>query len=260
MRGVPKSKLQMNYVSIRYVTNCKLLGADYGFSAYPAYGKYHIKVKETVTESEVEMVPDANGVLQPTVVLKEKTKTRHDTDRGPGDTLVYPILLGWHWDTFHTQLQIGGYVPNGSYSKHKLANVGLNRWAVETDFAFTWLDPKIGTEISCFTGVTVPFTNKKTHYRTGSEWHTEWLIGQYLTETFEVGFTGYWYYQLTPDSGSGAIYGDYRGRLLALGPSVAYSFNLVKIPSYLLCRYYKEVYSKNHLHGGGFFLSLVLNF
>jgi hypothetical protein len=58
-----------------------------------------------------------------------------------------------------------------------------------------------------------------TDYRTGNELHVDVMFNQFLSETFALGLQGYYYNQLTGDSGSGAILGDFKGESYGIGPS-----------------------------------------
>jgi hypothetical protein len=84
----------------------------------------------------------------------------------------------------------------------------------------TWLDPKIGFEVSAAPGFTFNWKNPDTVYKTGTE----------LRVRFAAGVAGFHYQQVTGDSGAGARLGDFKGRVTALAPVVTYSFNLGKIP------------------------------
>ena len=135
--------------------------------------------------------------------------------------------------------------------------MGQNHFALETDAGFTWLNTKFGSEVSAITGITSNFTNHKTGYRSGSEWHTEFFVGQYLSKKLEIGLAGYWYYQLTPDKIHGKQFATgFRGQVLGLGPCINYELNIGKIPVFLNLRYYKETHSKNHLKGDSFFFTV----
>ena len=55
--------------------------------------------------------------------------------------------------------------------------------------------------ISGALGVTFNGENPATDYKTGTEFHLEGAISQYLVADLNVGLTGYYYNQLTGDSG-----------------------------------------------------------
>ena len=112
-----------------------------------------------------------------------------------------------------------------------MSNVSLNRPAIDVFGAITWLDPAIGWDLSAAAGFTFNRTNTATDYKTGDEFHLEWAATKYLTKEFTIGMVGYFYQQLTPDSGTGARLGGFEGRVVALGGSIGYTFELES------CRY-----------------------
>lgn len=77
-------------------------------------------------------------------------------------------------------------------------------------------------------GFTFNGENPETDYRTGTEFHVEGAISQYLSKQFSLGAIGYYYQQISDDGGSGAILGGYRGRVAALGVTASYNFELTR--------------------------------
>ena len=53
------------------------------------------------------------------------------------------------------------------------------------------------------TGFTYNLINPRTNYRNGIDWHLDWDTSQFLTKQIQVGAVGYFYEQVSPDSGSG---------------------------------------------------------
>ncbi len=64
--------------------------------------------------------------------------------------------------------------------------------------------------------------NPDTNYRTGLEIHIDFMVNQFLSETFAVGVHGYGYKQIKGDSGSGAILGDFKSKSYGLGPTASW--------------------------------------
>jgi len=67
-------------------------------------------------------------------------------------------------------------------------------------------------------GIMFNTKNNKTDYKTGSEFHLDFTINQFLSETFAVGLKGYYYKQVSGDSGSGALLGNFKSESFGLGP------------------------------------------
>jgi hypothetical protein len=90
---------------IVYVSDFKILGANYGLMVFPA-----------LTNNNLEI---------PVLGLNART------DTGFGDTFVQPINLGWHTPRadFITGLTL--YVPTGSYDPEASDNLGQGMWTFE---------------------------------------------------------------------------------------------------------------------------------
>jgi hypothetical protein len=73
-------------------------------------------------------------------------------------------------------------------------------------------------------GFTYNFENPDTGYQSGVDMHVDWGAAQFLNEQFFVGAAGYFYQQITGDSGTGATLGDFKSRVAGIGPQVGYLF------------------------------------
>ena len=110
--------------------------------------------------------------------------------------------------------------PTGHYNVHDTVNVGRNYWAFDSSVSATWLSQKTGTEISLLPGFMVNTKNGATHYRSGNEFHLDFILNQFLAKTFAVGFQGSFYHQVTGDGGSGALLGAFKSESVGVGPAV----------------------------------------
>ena len=68
--------------------------------------------------------------------------------------------------------------------------------------------------------------NPYTAYQSGIDMHLELSASQYVTERLSIGLAGYYYNQITPDSGAGATVGPFISRVAGVGPQLGYNFNL----------------------------------
>lgn len=152
---------------------------------------------------------------------------------------------------------VGGVIPSGTYVAGQLSNVSLNRPAIDIFGAITWLDPAIGWDLSAAAGFTFNRTNTATDYKTGDEFHLEWGATKYLTKEFTIGMVGYFYQQLTPDSGGGARLGAFEGRVVALGGTFGYTFEVGKIPVSTRLKGYREFDVQNRMEGTAGFLTVA---
>jgi hypothetical protein len=228
----------MDLANATYVTPNKIFGANY--AAAVIWGA----VANTFIKGRVEF---AN------IISREREGDR----TGVSDLTIVPIILGWHLSNFHIIALNNVYVPVGDYNSSRILNTGLNRWAVEPMVSVTWLHPKIGTEVSAALGYTMNFRNYATKYQSGNELHLEWFAGQHFTKWLAVGLAGYFYQQVTGDSGAGARLGAFQGQALAIGPCVTLNGMIAKRPIGLNLRYYDELSTTNRLNGQSFFATLT---
>ncbi len=254
-------KISLDLFNLTYVSKLKLLGADVACGALIPFGRINVHAHLNATVPSLHIRRNALGLPVPTITLNKITRKKHQVAHGIADCLLIPLMLGWHAESYdlHFIVYQGLFVPTGDYSKNKIANMGQNHFATETDAGFTWLNEKWGTEVSVMTGITSNFTNHKNHYRSGTGWHTDFFAGQYLTPKMQVGLSGYWFYQLTPDSRKGSsVLGGFRSQVLGLGPSISYQFDAWGLPVLVNARYFKETHAKNYLKGETFYLTVSL--
>ena len=136
------------------------------------------------------------------------------------DIAIIPIQMNWSTGRWSFKLWESIVVPTGGYdaSGSDLANLGRNYWSFDTVGAVTWFNPDSGTEVSIAPGVMFNTKNSATDYKTGTEFHVDFVANQFLSEAFALGVRGYYYRQLTGDSGAGATLGDFKSDSFAIGP------------------------------------------
>lgn len=133
------------------------------------------------------------------------------------DIVLVPLQLNWSAGEFHMKLIESIIAPTGGYDLDNRVNLGRNYWSFDTAGAVTWMHTATGTEVSVAPGIMVNTENPDTDYRTGTEFHLDYAVNQFLASTFAVGARGYYYRQVTGDSGSGAFLGDFKSRSVGLG-------------------------------------------
>ena len=101
--------------------------------------------------------------------------------------------------------------PTGHYDTNAVINVGRNYWAFDTQLALTWFDKATGTELSVLSGLMINTMNPATVYRTGTEFHLDFMANQFVAKDIAVGVHGAWYKQIEGDSGAGATLGPFMG-------------------------------------------------
>jgi len=147
---------------------------------------------------------------------------RSGSNHALGDISFIPA--SYYWSSGKFNFNVYGYIiaPTGQYDVNNDVNIGRNYWGLDTVFAMTWFNEATGTEISVIPGLMFNSENKDTQYRTGTEFHVEFLLNQFVSEDLAIGLRGYAYKQLTGDSGAGAILGDFKGSSWGIGPTINY--------------------------------------
>ena len=172
-----------------------------------------------------------------------------------------PVLgtsLGWHDGNLHYTLGSLINVPIGQWELGNPVNIGFNRWAVDTTAAVTYLNPQTGVELSGAAGITYNFENPDTDYKSGTEFHAEAAAMMHFSKSFSIGMNGYAYKQISGDSGSGAVLGDFKGQVLALGPALDYTFHIGQTPVVTNLRYFYEFDVENRLQGHAGFFNIAI--
>ena len=232
----------INLPTTLWVTPAKIFGGDVAFSlTAPVVGEP--RVNAALLVNSPRFGPIGVNVIDANTAVSD---------------LFLQSFIGWHSGNFHWQLGIGGIIPSGTYVAGQLSNISLNRPAIDLFGTFTWLDPALGWDLSAAAGFTFNQTNTATDYRTGDEFHLEWAATKYLTKEFTIGLVGYYYQQLTPDSGVGASLGAFEGRVVALGGTIGYTFEIGKTPVSTRLKVYREFAVQNRMEGtAGFFTVAV---
>ena len=158
----------------------------------------------------------------------------HEKRFAVGDLSAMPLTLWWEVEAIglHLNLYELVIIPSGQYDTDDLVNVGRNYWGFDTVLAATWLSEKTGTEISAVQGITVNTENEQTNYRTGSEYHLDAMVNQFLAPQIAIGFHLYTYQQVTKDSGTPPSLGGFKGQSVGIGPQVLWRPALPERPGH----------------------------
>lgn len=150
--------------------------------------------------------------------------TRHVSDDSfaLSDIFVTPLQLNWSAGSFSFKFAESVMAPTGKYDTGDLVNLGRNYWSFDTVGAVSWFNAKTGTGVDLVPGIMFNTENNDTNYKTGTEFHLDFAANQFLSEGFALGIRGYYYQQLTGDSGSGAVLGDFKSEAFGVGPAFAW--------------------------------------
>jgi hypothetical protein len=174
-----------------------------------------------------------------------------------GGTDLYPFAsLGWARGSDNWMLYATGDVPVGAYQASRLANVGIGHAAFDAGGGYTYYDTGSGIELSAVAGFTYNWANRDAGYRNGIDSHLDWAVSRFVAANWELGVAGYVYYQLTGDSGSGAVLGPFKSRVAAIGPEVAYQFKVGGQQWQANVRAYREFWAQNRYQGWAVFATL----
>jgi hypothetical protein len=181
------------------------------------------------------------------------------TDSLTGATDIYSTgMLKWRdgRNNYMAYTLIG--IPVGSYDKNRLANTSTNHWSIDAGGGYTYFDTVKGREFSVVGGVTYNFENPDTHYRNGVDGHVDWAASQFFSERMHAGLVGYFYHQLSGDSGSGALLGDFNSRTNGIGPQIGYFFPFGRGKGYVNLKGYWEFDAAHRTEGWNAWLTVGL--
>ncbi len=224
-----------------YVFTNPVFDGQLALSMAAVYGRVDVDVEATLTGpggtvlsgSESDSLT-AFGDLYPSAALR--------WNNGDHNTMTY-VMLG---------------VPVGSYDVDRLATIGINHWSADIGGGYTYLNMKTGREFSAVLGLTYNFENSDTDYQSGIDAHLDWGASQFLSEQVHIGLVGYFYYQLTRDSGSGAKLGDFKSQVNGIGPQLGYFFKMGGNDAYFNLKGYWEFGARNRPEGWNSWVTLVI--
>jgi hypothetical protein len=171
-----KQTTWFNLLAVTYVSEMKILGANYFITSNIPYG-FSAKLDAYV----------------PSFGISQSESVTEPGELGVGDVWVAPIGLMWNFGSFHITFVENIVLPTGDYSSKNLISMGRNYTSYDTDIGFTWLDEQRGHEVSFLMGYLVNQRNHATDYKTGNEFHIDFALNQFFSERFAVGVVGYYY-------------------------------------------------------------------
>ncbi|MEQ1520078.1 MAG: transporter [Aestuariivirga sp.] len=216
--------------TLLWVTPAEVFGGNLGFGLTVPFG--HVDVRATVV---------------PLGAVHDDVFTVADPSLG--------MFVGWHAGDFHLQTGVTTFIPIGDYQEGEIANLAKHRLAADVYGALTWFNPESGIDFTNIVGVTFNAENEVTDYKTGTEFHWEGSLTKKIGDSFYIGALGYYYNQLTGDSGDGAALGDFKGEVAAIGATVGLDYKLGQTPVSTRIRYYHEFDAINRVEGDAVFLS-----
>lgn len=226
-------------VTPTYTFSDPLWGGQTTVSISAAYGRANIGISATLEGIDGSMISGKQS----------------DSLIAFGD--LYPSAsLRWNNGNHNTVILTMLGIPVGSHSVDRLSNIGSNHWAMDIAAGYTYLNATSGLEFSAVAGITYNFENPDTDYQNGLDLHLDWGASQFVSEQTHVGLAGYFYHQITGDSGAGAALGDFKSRVNAIGPQVGHTFMIGDKQAYVNLKGYWEFDAKNRAEGWNAWLTL----
>lgn len=193
-----------------------------------------------------------------------RTVRRSDSESGFGDIIVMPLMFNQRVNTdLSLNYRLAIYAPTGDYEVGRLANTGKNFWTIEPTAALMYFGQKNGIEGSLFFGVDFNTENSDTDYTSGIQAHLDGTLAQHfplLNGLAGVGATGFWYQQISDDSGDGATLGAFRARAHGLGPVISYTSKVGGRDVIAELKWLHEFENQNRLEGDTVFFKILAKF
>jgi hypothetical protein len=226
-------------IKLGWVSPFKLFGASYGAAiAVPVVPFVHVEGRAPSEGSD------------------EFSK---DPVAGQGDPLAIPLQLNWAIGDHHLNFATAVSIPIGRYSIHRTLNLGRNYWAIDPNVSYTYLN-NFGADLSVSAGVLFNFKNPDTDYTTGFELHVDWLAGWHVAPIAAVAINGYWYEQLTDDTGNIPAFLDkgFQGRGVGIGPAAMVSPEFGVRDVTFIAKWTVDISVDNRMRGDLYMLSMAL--
>ncbi len=210
--------------------------------------------------------PVAHASVNGTATIDGTTQTVHVSDSATSMADLYPnINLRWNHGHSNYLVYVQPGVPIGPYDPKRLANIGSGHMTMDQGLAYTYLNVKTRYEFSWQTGFSYNFMNNQTQYQNGVDWHNDFGVSRFWVRPksariLQGGIAGYYFQQLSGDSGPGANLGPYKGRVVALGPQFAVSHKWgPNYEAFLSARCYGEFAAQNRTSGFVMFVTYVIS-
>lgn len=214
---------------ITYTSPLSVLGGQAAFTVLAAPGNVGVGIGATLTG------PRGNSISGNTI---DNRTTLSD--------VFYQGTLKWNQGVHNEMVYITGNIPSGTYDLNRLANLNLGFVAYDAGAGYTYFDPKTGHEFSVVGGLTYSLMNPDLQYQNGVDFHLDWAASQFVSKNVHIGLAGYFFQQLTGDSGPGAKLGAFKGRTVGIGPQIGFIIPISKeYQGYLNLRGYRDLDVEN---------------
>jgi hypothetical protein len=228
-----------------YVFATPVFGGQLSVGLLIPYGRNKVSVDQTLIGPRGVVPATAGGPLTESV-------------SGLGD-LEPQTSLRWNFGVHNFMVYATGDIPVGLYSPVQLANIGYGHGAVDGGGGYTYFNEKTGNEFSAVLGFTYNFINPSSQYQNGVDVHLDWSASKFLTKQIELGAAGYFYNQMSCDTGAGAVLGCFETRVLGVGPQLGYVIPMGNLQGYVNVKAYQDFDWAHRAHGWSGWLTFVIS-
>jgi hypothetical protein len=149
--------------------------------------------------------------------------------------LIVAPVIGWHLSkNLHVLAACDVVLPTGAYSSGDTANTGTGYMTLMPVLAGTYLSDS-GFEVGVKLMYDFNWTNKETGYYSGNAFHADYIVGQRIGKSWNVGIGGYYFQQLNNDTqretdltramaGTPMAFDGNKSKAFAVGPAVNYNY------------------------------------
>lgn len=230
-----------------------LFGPSYVFATPVLGGQLSATLLGVAGRNEASAALSLTGPLGNTIALN---RTQALTSYGD---VIPQVALKWNMGVNNLMVYGTGDIPVGDYEPLRLANLGLGHGAIDFGAGYTYFNPQTGNEFSAVAGATYNFKNTSTQYQNGVDYHFDWATSHFFTKQLQLGVVGYYFQQVTDDSGAPALLGGFRSRVAGVGPQIGVLFPLGTMQGYVNVKGYKEFAAQNRPEGWNAWLSFVIS-
>jgi hypothetical protein len=198
----------------------------------------------------------AEGSLQ----ANQVSRSTSSANAGIGDVVMVPLTVGIHLsDTNNLAISTMVFAPTGQFRPANLTDTGMGEWTFMPNIAHTYLWEKRGLEFDNFVGFDIYTENSTTRYKSGTVFHWDGMVIQYLSKRVGFGAIGSNITQITNDTGpiANVLHG-FEGRAWGVGPMALYVARVEKPGVIVQLRWVNEFEVTNLFKGNTFLFGLTL--
>ncbi len=241
-------------LGVSAVSNSAVLGLTYVFEPRVFGARVMTGVFVPLQSLEVEATASITSL---------GSASRRDTTSGIADITIIPFDFSWKKGDWTYSGLLNVYAPTGGFSTSNLANLGKNYWTFDPTIGINYFSEKSGFSATLFAGLTMNTTNDATDYRSGNGLHFDATVAQYLPVgkgLLGIGATGFFFQQVSGDSGSGAALGSFEGRTVGVGPVLSYILPMGKQSLAAELKWLPELETENRVKGNYIWFKIGMSF